>query len=297
MATLQERVAERYPDLIPLLRVPEIGKLLTQAVSETKPMSPGVFMSKLRTTRWFRSQSETARRWWVTAAMDPGEALKQRRTMNEEIGNLAAQMGVKLTSGDLYWLRENALKQGMAPDSTWVRLQIGKMLGKGGRAADAGAYRTTVEQLRTISKGGYFWNIPNHVAQKWGTWIITGQKTMEDFQAVVQQEAMQRYPHMKEQLASGMSVNDVVRPFAEVYANEYDTTAEEIMATMRTHAGSPTRQLLGIRDPKTGNTRMPTELEALRLARKDPKWWTTTSGRQNDARLSTFLLQQLGRRA
>ena len=72
MASIQDRVAERWPDLLPLLRHPEVGKLLTQAV--TAEWSPGVFQSKLRATRWYRSQPESARQWWVLKAMDPGEA-------------------------------------------------------------------------------------------------------------------------------------------------------------------------------------------------------------------------------
>jgi hypothetical protein len=54
--------------------------------------------------------------------------------------------------------------------------------------------------------------------------------------------------------------------------------------------------LTGIRDPKTGNMRLPTEYEARTMARQRGDWWGTTGGRQADASMSQALLQTFGKR-
>ena len=296
MATLQDRVAERYPDLIPLLNHPQVGPLLRQAVSETNPISEGSFMSKLRATSWFRGQSASARQWWVTSAMDPGEAAQQRRLGQESIVARMRQLGVVGTQAEIQQIREQMLRQGLTPDDFWVTNAIMKLSNKGGRAT-VGAYTTTATQLRAIANGDYFWKIPDHVNKKWTQWIITGQRSVEDFQAQLQIESMKRHPHMAEQLKAGMTVRDVVSPWVEIYANEFDTTPDAIMADMMTHAGTPSRQLMGIRDPKTGQTRMPTEPEAVRIARSQPKWATTTNGKQMQNEWGSTILRTMGFRA
>jgi hypothetical protein len=293
MATMQERVAERYPSLVPLLKHPEIGKLLTSAVQQN--WSPGVFQSKFIASRWFRSQSESQRRWWVLSATDPAEARRQRTLQQVQIQARASQLGIDPTSAEFRNILNVALGQGLEADDQYITNLLVNLAGKGGRTT-TGGWTTVSEQIRSMSKSEYFWNVPNHVVKKWTSWILRGEKTMEDYQAAVQREAMARFPHMKEGLAGGLTVADQVRPLAEVWANEFDTTPEQVMASMRQHAGTPSRQLLGIRDAKTGRTRMPNEVEALRLARSQPTWWSTSSGRQNDAAVTQTLLRTFGKR-
>ena len=114
MATLKERVAERYPSLVALLKQPEIGSLLTQAVE--KNWSPGVFQSKFIASQWFRRQSESQRRWWILSATDPGEANQQRRSMRASFGTLAASMGAQLDTAQINFLSESILQRGQDPN-------------------------------------------------------------------------------------------------------------------------------------------------------------------------------------
>jgi len=295
MATLQERVAERYPDLLPLLNHPQVGPLLRQAVDLNNPISEGSFMSKLRATSWFRGQSASARNWWITSAMDPGEAAQQRRLGQESIVARMRQLGVVGTQAEIRTIREQMLRQGLTPDDFWVTNAIMKLTAKGGRA-DIGAWTTTATQLRAIAEGDYFKVLPPETTRKWTGWIITGQRSVEDFQAAINIEATKRFPHMAEQLKTGMTVRDVVAPWVEIYANEFDTTPDAIMASMRKHAGTPSRQLLGIKDPKTGQTRMPTEPEAVRIARSQPQWAETTNGKQMQNEWGSTILRAFGKR-
>lgn len=295
MATVEERVAERYPDLLPLLRHPEVGRLLRQAVDPNKPLSQGSFMSKLRTTRWFRTQSESQRRWWVTSRMDPGEAAQQRALTQQNIAALARQMGIQPTRRELELIREGALARGVGADDFWVRNSLMQLTNKGGRT-DVGAWTTIAREITELGNGQYLKNYPPHVLKKWTQWIVTGQRTMEDFQAAAQKESVKRFPHMAEQLNAGLTVRDVVQPWVDIYAQEMDTTADVIFASMAKHAGTPSRQLLGIRDPKTGQTRMPTEQEAVKIARSQPTWWQTSGGREADHRMTRTLLNAFGER-
>lgn len=297
MASMQERVAERYPDLVPLLKQPEIGSLLTRAVTEN--WSPGVFRSKFIASNWFRTQPESSRRWWVLKATDPGEATRQRRAIGAEIGTLSRSLGVPLNTPQLKWVTESALQRGLSPDSAELRGELINFMMKytapgAGHILPQGALRTTAKQITGMARFNY--GLPGNE-----TWIrartkdvVMGSLSMDDVENELRELAAKRFPHMQEGLQAGQSVADIMAPYAEIYAAEMDMQPQEVLQQMFRDTDKVARQMMGVRDAKTGKTRLPTEVEAMRLARSQDKWWGTSGGRQQDAGMSTFLLQQLG---
>lgn len=288
--SLQSDVAERYPALVPLLKVPEIRNLFTQAVSAN--WSPNMFQSRFMATRWFRSQSETQRRWWVTVATDPGEAKKQRQLYQQELGIQANRLGFTPTPTELGIIREKALQLGVAPDSNWVTQTLINLAQKRGGRTGPGEWTTTANQVRQIGSAEYLKAEPTHVVNKWTQWIVGGRATIEDYQDAARTEAMKRYPHLADELRKGFTVNDLISRQREMVAEEleYANVEQVNMNDPRWH------QLLGIRDPKTNTWRMPTDSEVMTWARKDPGWGKTSKGRQAAASMTQNLLRAFGRR-
>lgn len=290
MPTMQERVAERYPSLIGLLRQPEIGKLLTTAVTEN--WSPGVFQSKFMASKWFKSQSEAQRRWWVTATTDPGEARVQRQLFEQELRTVASRLGFTPTRAEYASLRERALQLGVTPDSTWMVQALNNLAQRRGGRTGPGAWTTNAGAIRQLAESEYFRALPKHVVNKWTSWITTGMKTMEDLQASLQQEAIKANPHMAHQLTEGLTVNDIIGSQRELIAEEL-----ELSSPTQVDIKNPKwRKLLGVRDPKTKQMRLLTDSEALKMAREDPKWWNTSKGRQSDASMTTAIREMFGLR-
>jgi hypothetical protein len=290
MPTLQERVAERYPSLVFLLRQPEVGRLLTQAVGDP-PMSPGVFQSKLMATRWFRSQSESQRRWWVTVASDPGEAKRQRNLYSAELIKSANSLGIKLDSKEVWKYTNAGLSQGIEAGSDRQMANLMAFGLKTGKVGP-GAYKTAVGAIRAIGSAQWLRMPPVKETETWAANIALGRKTLDDFEQANRTAAEHRFPHMLQQLRAGATVADVIAPMVEAYAKEMDWDAQGLMAKMHTN---PTfAQLTGIKDPKTKQVRLPTEYEAKTMARQRGDWWGTTTGRQEDAAKTLAITQALG---
>jgi hypothetical protein len=292
MATMQERVAERYPALIPLLKNKEVGGLLTRAVNEN--WSPGQFRYQFMATRWFRSQSEAQRKWWVLTATDPAEAKLQRNNYSAEIINTASALGIKLNSNEVRYITESGLSRGDPSNSARVQanlLAYGLKTGKMG----AGSYATAARDVRAMETGSWFREPPKSEVKYWAAEIALGRKTMQDFNAAAAYTASHRWPHMAERIKAGETVAQIVGPAVEAYAREMDWDPQGVMSKMHTNATFA--GLTGIRDPKTNQMRLPTEYEAQTMARSRNDWWGTTGGRRADASMALQLSKAFGRRA
>lgn len=116
---------------------------------------------------------------------------------------------------------------------------------------------------------------------------------MEDWNAHLAAEAVHRFPHMAPQIKAGSTVADVVGPFVGLVAQELEEDPGYIWSKIK--ANDPAfRKLLGLRDPKSGQMRLPTESDAIRIARSRSTWWDTSNGRQMDAEAARGILQIMG---
>lgn len=293
MATLSERVSERFPGLVSLLGQPEIGSLLTRAVTEN--WSPTRFQSAFIASHWFRTQSESQRRWWVTSATDPEQAREQRRSTRAAFGSLARQLGANLSTNQVNYLSELILSHGQDPNGPEARAAIASLAKL--TPVDRyhyGAFQTVTKQIEALSESQFFMPISNIDASKYGRKVIQGVMTIDDVQSAMQQLAVKRYPHLRELLIEGQTPAQIVAPYRELVANELELGNPDRVDVKRNPIW---RQLLGIRDPKSHKVRLPTESEVLKLARSQPQWWKTANGRKTDAGLATSLLETFGMRA
>lgn len=292
---VREEVAERFPSLLALLNQPEIGGLLTRAVQES--WSPGKFQSEFVASNWFRSQSEPQRRWWVMSATDPGEAKRQRNAMRASVSARAQQLGVSLNAAQLRWLSEVAVSQGQDPNGpellrSLVSLSDWKDRGKG----EIGAIRGQLQQL-----GGQFFSQElSHQTRdgaknldRYARDIAAGKDTIESVQHRMTMKAMQRFPHMKEQLESGMTPYEIVAPLRQIVADEMGYASPDVVNVAKNPAW---RNLLGIRDPKSKQTRLMSEAETIRMVRRQAGWWNGPNGKAADAGMTSMLLQAFGKR-
>jgi hypothetical protein len=294
-AAVRKRVEELYPALSFLLRDREVGKLLIRATDPNKGYSPARFQAELYKTRWWRKRSESQRQWAILKATDPAEARHRANLHSASLIKDAESLGINLTSKQVKTYTESMLAQGIEPGSDRAMANLMAFAKARPGQMGAGAFKTASMAVQELERSQYFRQTPRGEAERWATWIVLGRKTLEDFQAAAQHSAMHRFPHMEEQLRAGRTVADIVAPFVEAYAREMDWDPAGVMAKM--HSNPKFAGLTGIRDPKTGQMRLPTEYEAATMARQRNDWWQTTSGRQQDAAMTQTLLQAFGRRA
>lgn len=296
MATLQQRIQERYPSLSFLMANAEMRSLLTRAVNES--WSPGQFQSKFIASKWFRSQSETQRRWAVMLATDPSEARRQTTTWRTGLQQTAARLGAVLTAAELKYITNLGLQRGGEPDDQETINGLLALMGRKGhtKGTQPGLYQTTGREVTNLVNSQWMRGIDAKYVTKWALDITAGRKTMEDLQAVLAGQAMKRFPHMVEGLKSGMTVQEIVQPYIDLVAEELEIHPSQVQAKIK--ANDPAfRQILGVLDPKTNQMRLPTENEMIRLARERSTWTATTKGRQMTAGMTTALLRAFGARA
>lgn len=289
MATLRERIEERFPDLIPLLEEPEIAWLVAMAVDPNNPKSTAWFQSQLRNTNWYKNQSKVGREWWVTMRTDPGEATRQRQQYRSELSVFASQLGVKLASNQLTWLTEVGLGRGLSVNSPWMRNELAKLWG--GKDQRTGQIGVDAQRVRAMAEGEYFEPMTGKRAYALALDIARGKRTMEEYQMRFQARAADRFPHLKQRIINGETLAQIVEPYRAIVADEL-----ELGDIGAVNMKNPVwRQLLGVKEG--GKTRMLSESEVLTLARSQQAWWQTANGQAADNGLTRSILQTFGARS
>lgn len=292
-----EQIREKYPSLAFLANDPEIGPLLAQAVDPNQGYSPQTFQAKLYQTNWWKSKSQSAREWMILSNTDPGEANRQRKSMQIAAAQKARQLGVGLSWNQLKLLSEGLLQHGQAPDGPEMMEALRGMWDF--RSRGKGQIGGVRQQVMNLTKA--YFSRP-HIQETRGgrknlddaaLKIATGQDTLEGMQHRLTLDAMRRYPHMKEQLAAGQTVAEIIAPLREMVADEMDYASAD---QVDVRANPVWNKLFGVRDPKSGKTRLMTEGETLRMVRQQPTWWKTSKGRQADSSMTQTVLNMFGER-
>lgn len=291
MATLRERIADLYPDLLPLLRIPEVASLLTQAVSTTNPLSPTAFQSKLRATKWFRSMSESQRRLWITQQSDPATFRTARDSYRVALDTAARAFGAVLSRDQLNWLAMEGLGKGWEPGGQEMLFNISQLVSKGAVKAGPGARRTNARDAQQMARRDFFYRMSNRSAAIWGDRVARGVATMDDVRTAVADKAKQMFPHFSTGLSQGFTMYELTDNYRQIIAEELELDPERI--DLSTGRWSKVLSKRG----SDGKIRPMTNFEVLQAARQDPRWWNTGHGKQQDAEWANNMLAMFGRRA
>lgn len=291
MASTSELIAQQYPFLAWLANDPEIGPLLRKAVDVRTPYSPEKFTAELMNTNWWKSQSDAQREWNVTQNTRPGEANMQRKAYWTELAASAKRMGVSLTSNQIKFIAEIGLQQGLPVDSTIIQQAITREW----RGTDYGAGQIGVDaqSIRAMAQGEYFRPMSTNEAHELSRRIARGEDTIDSIRARLQKQASDRFPHLRDQLAAGISPAQIVEPFRQIVADELELGGAE---NVNMNNATWRKLLTGVRDPGTQKIRAMTESEVMSLARKDERFWKTANGRQLDNEMATSLANVFGKR-
>lgn len=291
MATAAQRIAEQFPFLAFLANDPQIGPLLSKAVDVNQPYSPEKFRAEVMKTNWWRKQSETQRAGAIMAATDPGQWWQVNRELQSNIGAMEQRLGVRLTAAERKWIASVAAGRGWAADSREILdaiIRTGKRHG-----VKHGAIQTGTESVKAIAAGEFFYRMPQKDADYWGTMIAKGDVTVDDWRAHMMKRTWNTMPQFRQFIRDGVSPGQALEGYRNLIAEEmgYSSIAQVDVFSPKW------RPLLGIRDAKTNQTRLPTETEVIHMARSQPEWWTTVRGREADAQAATAMAAVFGERA
>lgn len=291
MALLDD-IKEQFPYMAWLINDPQIGKILREAVDLNKGFSSQRFEAKIRTTKWWKTHSESQRQWAIKVHTDPASATNARKAFMSQLNLQAARLGVKLNGNELRFMTEIGLQEGRSANDPDTLYQLAKLRSSNARYQTTGAIKTSTVRARAMSLSDYFLPMSNSEAHSLGSKVARGVLTDQDVQARLQERAASRFPHLAKRLMAGETMKDMFSGHISTIANELEIAPETIDL-----ANSRWSQVIDVLDPKTNDHRPMSLYETRILARQDPRFWRTMHGQAEDAQMASMMAKTFGARA
>jgi hypothetical protein len=208
---MAQRIMDAYPAFTPLMKVPEIAKLLVEATEPKNQWSPQKFQARLMGTDWWKQHSTPAQSWIITQLVHPAEAARLQGQTSQAVHQIASQMGIVLSPTDLGTLVDNANRLG------WNAGQIQQAVGSHAarKTLHAGTLQATADNLR---KTGADYGLPlsPQSAFTWAQKIAEGTATQDGFNSYAQNQAKHLYPHLAQHIDEGMTVRQLADPYFQI---------------------------------------------------------------------------------
>jgi hypothetical protein len=279
MPATKEELKARYPALAFLVDEPEIGQILVDA--DARGLSPGAVQLAIENSTWWKTHSATIRDYHTLAQTDPASFWQAVQQKADHITDMAAKMGLDMTPEQIYEAAKAAIYYGWDDAS----LQRSIVYQGGGTFSNRSTAQSRVKQLAA----DYFIPLAPEQVSDWTSKISSGQYTEQNFTAQLQSWAKEMYPHLSQQIDSGLTLKDYSQPYVNQIASLLEVNPNNInMAT-----DPRFRQVIDFVD-SSGNHRAMSLTESERYLKSQPEWKQTQNGRATTASTVDLLLRKLG---
>lgn len=296
MATRDELIAlvrERYPGFAYLLGIPEVAKLLLDAVNPQIGYSPDEFTAKLQATNWWRTTETSRRQWDAFRNLDPATATDRIRERIAQLEDQTRQLGITVTHTPLSRLALQTLRDGIDLGSaTWRNLLATYIPGAptGAGASVTGTFRDVYEQIKTLARTEFMLPIADNDAWQMARAVVAGDKTLEGIRASFLVQSRSQYAGLTDVFDNGGTPGSYFAPIRQAIAEQLEVGADSIDLL-----DARWSEVLGT-SPDGGTARPMTVSEAQRLARSTPDWRSTQGARRQVADMTLFLAEAFGQR-
>lgn len=274
--------------------VPEIKTLLKQA--SAGGWTADRFQDELQTTTWWKTHSDSAKKMLALSKADPAEYKQEQTQAQAHVKQMAAQLGVTLSSAQISSLASADLVQGL--DDPTLQSQIGAMYKSG--SAQGG---TSVQLSQQIQQLAAQYGVP--VTQGWVDGqvktALTNSTGIEGATQQLMKMASSAYPTLAAQIAAGQTVQDIAQPYVAQMSQLLEIPDTNIKMTDPTIQKALTGQLPSSAPPpaaKAGTVAPPAAPTTLydfqNALRSDPRWQSTDNAKQSAYSLLHGLGQTFG---
>ena len=191
----------------------ELKKLFQQAVSGS--WSPQRFQAALKNSNWWRTQSDSLRKYITLKHTDPATLNRQREEAGAKLNRIAVEvgMGTQMSGGKPSKLLQQAVYNSLALGWTdqrikdWLGTQVGlhgeMMWGEAGEAFD---------KLHTVAYSNGL-----RYSSSWyrdrAREVVSGRITQSTVEDQIRRAAAARYTAYREQILAGQDVMDLASPY------------------------------------------------------------------------------------
>jgi hypothetical protein len=270
------KIEERWPSYAWLLNIPEIENLLSQAVEQE--WAPDLFGSNLKATHWWRTRTETARRFADIEATDVATSHQMVNAQKVKVKELGASIGVTIddeTAGSIAW---DYHRQGMNEGD--LRAFIAS------RFKPAGAPAINVRAMADKWMVGLSDQQVDDLTRR----MFTGEIDQAGVTAYMQTMATSQFPQLADMIAKGISPGDFFDPYKQMIAEMTDQTPDAIDL----RKDPVWSRVISTADEKTGQIRPMSLNEAQKYIRGTDQFGNSRRGQAEAASFVTDFAQQLG---
>ena len=262
---------------------PELKSLLKQATDGG--WTQGRFVAALQNTKWFRTSSESYRKYVALKSGDPASFNTQINEGTFRVLNTAQQMGANVSPGWAKFIADTALKMGWGEDhlKRYLMTQLSTKNGNytmGQAAALQSQYRSVVED--------YGVNVSDTMIGQWVRAGVLGAQTPESVKNYVQQLAASKYVALADRIKGGETVRQIADPYIQSYGKLLELNPENL------NIDDPLIQrALQSKDDK-GKPATQTLYDFEQTLRNDPRWAETNNARDTMTSTANAVLKTFG---
>lgn len=267
---------------------PQLRKAFESAVSYG--WSPQRFIAEIRDTDWFKNNAANWREKQTLKLTDPATYKRDVEAVRASARDNAAAMGAVLTDAQLDRFAQNTYMFGWNDSqqrntlATYVQVAAGGAL-KGQYIGEAGK---NAQELRTAAmRNGY--KIPKHKLQEWNKSILSGNSSMEDYQAFIRRQAAAAFPTFAEELNAGADLEDLASPYMDSMARILELNPREVNLF-----DPKVRKAMASKDAKTGKPSAVPIYDFETQLREDPRWMKTRNAHEEVMGMGRQVLQMMG---
>jgi hypothetical protein len=220
-------VENAYPDLAWMLTVPDIGPQIVQwaqqGVDET------VVSAELESTPWYRTNSDSVRKWIQEVNEDPATAQADMQAQESSVNATLQSLGLNATPGQVATFAAQSLAMGWTtqqikdqvqasikanPDGTFSFTYGGAT---SGQTTSGGTLQASIQSIQAEA-AKYLVPISNSTAQAFSSAMAQGTMDSTAVDAYLQKQAESLYPSIAGAIKAGITPADYVTPYKEVAA-------------------------------------------------------------------------------
>lgn len=265
---------------------PSLRDLLNRAIDTTHgTWTAAYFQAQLQNTAWFRTHSESYRKYIALQTTDPSTLSVLRRQTIEHVHTMALQMGAALSTLDLTNAAENALKFGYTDE------QIKRWLTSHIRTSTSGLYQgDAVSASETFKKiaSDYGVSLSDTTLASFVKSSVSGAVNADYVKQWAAAQAASRYPALAAQLKSGMSLRQILDPYVQSYAKVLELNPETIQLT------DPLLQSAVTGKDAKGAPSTKTVWQFEQDLRNDPRWTKTQAAQDSVMSTARSVLRDFG---
>jgi len=266
---------------------PELKALFTQATSTGAGggWTTDHFVAKVRDTKWFKANADTARQALILQRADPATYNSRVAQGASQAASIAGSIGAQLSPAQANMFGIRSVMGGWNSDQ--LKQAMGAYIKPTGTQykGSAATYQYQYNQMQAQ----YGTTIAPATMGSWIAQSALGNITPEQVRNNLIAQASSRYPSLADRLKAGETVQQIADPYIQSQAKILELNPNTIALTDKS-----IQSALASRDPKTGQAVTQPVWDYEQTLRNDPRYMKTQQAQDGAMAMGHQVLQDWG---